>query len=211
MNKKNTGCVVRVQFVFVLLLLLVSCDSGTEKYKQDAKAFCDVFAVENWKEFKSELSFEELNDLVIARSKSAVKTKAFSALIEELDKVEFFRDLSPTAKGKIQELTGEEWSCPDYEKFYQLTIRKASVSSEANSKVSEFQIEIGAQGRYFIQGKEIDIYDDVVWGKEISSKVTPDTLLTINMQSGVNDEQLKPLFIRLSAMGVKNVQVISED
>jgi hypothetical protein len=200
-------------FVLLILLSMPACKandiSKTEALLQDADAFCKVHTLDNWKDLKRDISISELNTLVKAKVKSVLKTKEFLNLLDDMDSVEFYREMYPTAKAKIESLTGSTWDCPAYQNFYKL---KSQPDNPEQSKILEPQIIVNSSDQYFLLGDPISLSTDKL---EIfihsRTKDQTDSPIIILLKAGATDLALQKLFKALSSLKVTNVRVISED
>ncbi len=196
---------------YVMLLTLQGCRSEEQKLLLDAESFCQIHLKKNWVDVDSSMPIGEFNDLVIQRTTLVVKTEAFKTLIDELNTVEFYRELYPTAKEKIQTLTGKVWDCPEYEQFYRLQFKKIEGVGGDQKGGGGFKLVITKEGSYLVDGKAIDIDDSEIWDSQVAAKITPDTHFVITMSPETSDEYLSPLFNKLAQLGLQNIQVISEE
>jgi len=52
--------------------------------------------------------------------RKVLKTNEFNKLLEDMESVEFYRQMYPTEKSRIEKFTGETWNCPAFENFYSI-------------------------------------------------------------------------------------------
>ncbi len=196
-----------------LATLLASCgeftsvtESGISK---DAITLCQYYKEDNWKDVDRSASIEEFNTVVGQRIKTELQSDAVKAVVDEINDIEFYREIYPHVKLKMEKLTNEEWSCPALEAFYSLSITKHHSDEASQPK----EITVTAAGDYLFSGKSIspisenidDIKSELIVGDKVASKVL------VVMESGTNDQQLEPLFKILADLGVENVSVHSDE
>lgn len=193
----------------VASLILVSCSNKNEDLTNDSLRFCDVFTIENWDNYESGITPSELEETVSKKSKEAVKTEEFTSLIDDLNAIEFYHDLYPTAKVRIEALTGKEWECPQYQKFYDLKLEKGA--SKATDTVDRITILVTATGDYYYQDENLDFNSPVINSKELNDTLidNKNVKVILEMQPGAKDEYLEPIFKYLASMSISTVQVIS--
>ncbi len=193
----------------VASLILVSCSNKNEDLTNDSLRFCDVFTIENWDNYESGITPSELEETVSKKSKEAVKTEEFTSLIDDLNAIEFYHDLYPTAKARIEALTGKEWECPQYQKFYDLKLEKGA--SKATDTVDRITILVTATGDYYYQDENLDFNSPVINSKELNDTLidNKNVKVILEMQPGAKDEYLEPIFKYLASMSISTVQVIS--
>jgi hypothetical protein len=142
-------------FVLLILLPMPACKTNifkNETLLQDADSFCKVHALDNWKDLKRDISISEFNAQVKAKVKSVLNTKEFLTLLDDMDSVEFYREMYPTAKAKIESLTGNMWDCPAYQNFYKL---KSQPDNSEQSKILQPQIVVNASDQYNFRGSSL--------------------------------------------------------
>ena len=183
------------------LALLTSCSAKTT-LDAAAKAFCDVHDLKNWQDISKDSDIAKFNEIVHKRVLQALKTDEFIALVNELSHVEFYKLMYPTAKKKIQTITGKEWQCPAYEKFYSLNF----VKEEANSKPIEFCIS--KQGFYSNNGKQFSLTDEAI-SSTLKNTDKQETII-IKLDSGESEESLMQLMSLLAKYNIENIKVVSE-
>jgi len=200
-----------ISFTCIFTFLLLSgCTQSETSRKQslilDANAFCDIHEAKHWKDISPDMPIAEFNEIVNERVLKVLKTNEFNNLLEDMKSVGFYRQMYPTAKAKIENITGETWDCPAYKEFYSLkTSRESTVSHE-----NEPDIIITKEGKYLIQNKAVKLTaDSLKAALQIDEK--PRTKLIIKLETGVSDELLGPLFQALSPLGIENVSVLSDE
>jgi hypothetical protein len=199
-------------FVLAILLSMPACKTNIYKKEtllQDANAFCNVHALDNWKYLKPDISISEFNTQVKAKVKSVLKTKEFLSLLDDMDSVEFYHEMYPAAKAKIESITGSTWDCPAYRNFYKL---KSQPDNPEQSKILEPQIVVNASGQYFLQGKPLNLNtDELKTFIHSRSKDKLESPIVILLKAGATDMGLQRLFEALTSLQVTNVRVISEE
>ncbi len=199
-------------FIF-LVALLASCGESASVAQsdigKDATALCQVYEEDNWKDIDRSISVEEFKAVIDRRVKSDLQTDAVKAVVDGMNDIEFYREIYPHVKSKMEELTKGEWNCPALEAFYSLKITK----NHSDENVQPKQVTITAAGDYLFSDKKIslvsenidDIKSELIVGDKVASKVL------VVMETGTNDQQLEPLFKILADLGVENVSVHSDE
>ncbi len=204
---------INVLYLLSILLLIPACKANdindNKLLLQDADAFCKIHSADIWKDLKRDISISEFNTLVKAKVKSVLKTKEFLNLLDDMDSVEFYREMYPTAKAKIESLTGSTWDCPAYQNFYKLKSQPVNLEQQESLKP---QIIVNSSDQYFLLGDPISLSTDKL---EIfihsRTKDQTDSPIIILLKAGATDLALQKLFKALSSLKVTNVRVISED
>lgn len=210
MNRKSICGRLQAICINLCVALPLGCsDQETEhqSYLDDARAFCAVHESENWGTMPNEMSADELNKLVIARELDSVKTQRFKDLIKQLGKVQFYRELYPTAKREIEAITGAEWNCPPYEAFAALKVQREDSESPLSPHLRP-DIIVSSSRDYFLGNQLLDLQSDQL--KEFIANKGLESPLIIKLEEGVADDALQPLFQILGELKVKNVSVISD-
>ena len=117
-------------------VILVGCTQSIASNKQallkDANAFCDIHEAKHWKDISSNTPITEFNKIIYERVRKSVKSDEFYKFIESMNSVKFYRQMYPTAKIRIEEITGVAWDCPAYKEFYSIKINRDNTVSQAN-------------------------------------------------------------------------------
>jgi hypothetical protein len=176
---------------------------------EDADAFCNVHALDNWKDLKPDISISEFNTQVKAKVKSVLKTREFLSLLDDMDSIDFYHEMYPAAKAKIESLTGSTWDCPAYQNFYNL---KSLPDNLEQSKTLEPQIVVNASDQYLLQGEPLNLNtDELKTFIHSRSKDKLESPIVILLKAGATDMGLQRLFEALTSLQVTNVSVISEE
>lgn len=214
---RKTELFYRLGLLFVVTLILSCASSGyaqQDRIKLDAKAFCEVHAREKWTDVSQSLSVSEFEALVRTRQRSAIATREFAAVLDELDQVRFYRDLYPTAKKKIGSLIGEPWSCPAFEAFYQLKVEKTGNNGTKleSQGVSKADIVISSEGNYLLQGMPCDLNSDKCIGRlKQLVQYRSDAPVVIRIDNGSSSSHLQTLFKALASLKASKVTVIEDN
>ena len=191
-------------------VLLSGCTQSIASNKQallrDANAFCDIHEAKHWKDISPTTPITEFNKIIDERVRQSVKSDEFYKLIESMNSVEFYRQMYPTAKIRIEEITGVAWDCPAYKEFYSIKTNRDHSVSQAN----EADIVITKEGNYLVQNKIVKLTSASLKAA-LDHNNNPRSKLIIKLDSGASDELLNPLFQALSQLGIENVSVLSED
>lgn len=200
-----------IRFICIITFVLLSgCTQNTTYSKQslanDAKAFCDIHEAKHWKDITPSTSVKELNEIANSRARNAIKTSEFNNLLNEMNAIEFYRQMYPTAKSKIEKITGEVWNCEAYKDFYTVNTSRDSIISNK----SEADIVITKAGEYLIQDKAVEITPTSLKAALQSDK-HPRSKIIIKLNTGASDDLLGPLFQALAPLGIENVSVLSDE
>jgi hypothetical protein len=178
---------------------------------KDAIALCQSYALDNWNDIDNSISFQELDVIVANRVKSDLKTDAVKAIVDEINNIEFYRNIYPHVKSKVEELTKGEWNCPELETFYSFNITKYPPDNSSLQNLKK--IVITTAGEYLFNGKAILLVNENL--SKISSELSVNNEVPLKvqvvMEPGTNDQQLEPLFKILADLGVENVSVQSDE
>jgi len=194
-----------------VLVTTVSCGSEQATYKQEAKAFCEVHNPENWKDFAKTGSPGDLETELNKRIDKVVKTKAFKGVVAELNKVEFMRELYPTAQTKISELIGEKWECPYYQEFYSVSFERQP-GEVMTTEIDKDTVVIGidAQGNYTVNSMELmdnepQTLKDAI--KTVAATTPPKVV--VKTSENTPKSALESALEALAEMGVKKARIIT--
>jgi len=197
----------------IFVALLAGCGESNSiadsEVSKDAIALCQSYSEDNWKDVDRSVSIEEFNAVIGQRVKSELQTDAVKVVVDEINGIDFYREIYPHVKSKMEKLTKGKWDCPALEAFYSLNITKDGSDGASQLK----KITITAAGDYLFSGKGIspisenidDIKSELVVGDKVASKVL------VVMEAGTNDQQLEPLFKILADLGIENVSVHSDE
>ncbi len=205
--------------ILSILLLMAACKTNefnnndpllqNELLLQDANAFCDIHTANYWADLPPDMSISEFNTQVKAKLKSVLKTEEFLTLLDDMDSVEFYREMYSTAKGKVESLTGTSWNCPAYQTFYEL---KSQPVIPKQSKLFAPQIIVNTFDQYSLHGKPLNLSTDklkVFINSRINDKV--DSPIVILVEAGASDMGLQRLIKALSSLQVTNINIINEE
>lgn len=176
-------------------------------YREDAEAFCAIHELDNWSDVSSEMPLSEFNQLVIERELAVVKTQTFKEIVEDLSKVNFYPELYPLAKRRIQAVTGEDWDCPAYEKFSSLVQKPVSLPAVDTSNISP-DILINTSNAFELHGAALDLQSDQL--KLFIASRNRNLPLIVKMEKGASNEALSLLFDYLSKLDVENILVVDD-
>ena len=191
-------------------LVLSGCSQNNASNKQalaqDASAFCDIHEAKHWNDISPQIPITEFNKISYERVSKVLKTNEFNKLLDEMGSVEFYRQMYPPAKSRIEKLTGEAWNCPAYENFY--SIKTSSGSTDSHE--SEADIIITKEGKYLIQNKPVKLTPNALKAA-LDHEKNPKSNLIIKMETGASDNLLPALFQAIAPLGIEDVSVLSED
>lgn len=206
---KNT--IIYCALLAFVLVATVSCGQKQATYKQEAKAFCEVHNPENWKEFAKNGSPDKLAKELNKRIDKVVKTSALKNAIAELSKVEFMRELYPTAQTKISELIGEKWECPYYQEFYSVSFeRQPGDAMTTDIDKETVVIGIDAQGNYTVNSMELMDNESQTLKDAIKTvaATTPPKVVVKTMEN-TPKAALESALSVAAEMGVKKARIIT--
>lgn len=201
-------CAHLICLVFIMDFL-VGCTIRTndkQAHLDDAQAFCAIHGIEHWRDAKG-LPVEKLNELVVSRELGAVKTQEFKELVLRLGKLDFYRELYPTAKQEIETITGTNWDCAAYEQFTKLIVTYENETPLPSAKLAP-DILVRFSGDYLLNGEALDLDSNQL--QEFVAARGVNTPIVIRLGHGTNDDMLLPLFQYLSKLNVENVSVIED-
>jgi biopolymer transport protein ExbD len=128
-----------------------------------------------------------------------------------LDKVEFMRELYPTAQTKISKLTDEKWECPYYQEFYSVSFeRQPGEAVTTDIDKDTVVIHIDAQGNYTVNSMELmdneaQTLKDAV--KTVAATSPPKVV--VKTETNTPKVALDSALHVLYEMGVKKTQIVT--
>ena len=205
-------------FTPIILMLSVVCQFGCSNkgaskdvLARDSMLFCDLHDVKHWRHIPSDMPIDEFHQLVNKRLKSKLKTSEYLTLVDELEKVEFYRQLYPEAKKRIEAIIETDWQCPQFKDFYSIELNKVAegeglpvrIGSEV---VAEIVVKPGSE--YYLNGEPLNLNSDEL--EKFVEGRDKDQSLTVKMNDDTTDADFQNLLKRLAVLNVSNVSVISD-
>ena len=206
---------LKILLSIFLSIFLFACAKNTiseeSSLKQDAKIFCSLYEEENLRKISPSNSIDDADEIIFHRGLQTLKTDEFKTLMKEMRSIQFYRQMYPFTKSKIEKIIGESWDCQACKKFYHITLKNKNSDIGSNSGISK-NIIITKNGDYLIQDNSVELTVEAINAAlDVSEKEIPHYQLDIILKKDTSDEFLEPLFKVLASLGFKKVNVLNEE
>ena len=195
-----------------MLLLLAGCKSKLDVYKEEAQQFCEVHNPSEWKAHVKKTGETNVKEELDRRVNSVVITEEFKKIVDELNKVEFMRELYSTAQAEISKLIQDKWECVYYREFYTVRFERSQGDMAAQpSEEGLITIVIDADGNITISSMELmdNQLETLRQGIETIATESPPKIV-IKTRENTPKSTLNGVTGLLYKMGVRKATIISD-
>jgi hypothetical protein len=197
-------------FFILLFWLAISSAHAADKevYKQEAKAFCEVYDPANWKDVPNEMN--TVYDELAKRIRKIVVTDEFRNVFQQLAD-QGYTDFYAAIKPEISKLIGEDWECENAEKFHTITWVKKDSLSEQTANTIDIEITISTEGQLYVNSKLLDSTDVEAIKNAITAQAgVKQPKITIVTQPNTTQETVTLIMDAARQLGVKRLSVLTK-
>jgi hypothetical protein len=109
-----------VFIIFVLVVLFTGCEkkeAPAVDYKSEANALCEAFNPDYWKDIPADTPPAELQDMLAKKIEAAVNSEKMKEVVATIPKMPAKLRYKYVVES-ITDLTGEPFSCPGMEDYF---------------------------------------------------------------------------------------------
>ena len=206
-----------LSFLFVSLLI-IGCSSKTDTFKQEAQAFCELHAPENWRDYKNTGLYSDFQDELVKRISKVVVSEEFRNIFKELSESPYSPDLNvyDFYKVRISKLIEQEWDCPNAKVFYPVEWRREpSTPGQANldgvdNDNAKLVIRLEQNGDYIINSETVAARNTEKIDRLLRELTNKKPKVMVITADGVSKEQLLEAMQKLGQLGVVNLSIVTQ-